>query len=628
MRIIDVINMAFPTGTVPRSDNDASEREINEHSVPPIPTDLFGICAILLERSGVYHSLMPGCKTLEDSPYAWYISDVEMLGAREAGKNWNKLTPYTSTGKPRSDRKKRKTVSGFETAVPPKVREWWDALMKASGEPLFFYRGPDGDLDPPEWWKAIFLMLITADEACAGIGLYSNAANAPSAVTWVDDILKVSEREDLKNSMSNATDKYGIQHRPLTDNAAFQLNPDIASVHPKTRTPKVGCTLRTLTHNLSLMPPRGQIGSYWVRSLSTHYGKPETDFNILMIPFPYMLDPDWFESSDLGSGDHLNERGKTWNWFDIKQEWLPKTNSEQKKFIEFVCELIKEAAKTRAIHCIAFPEYALNWKIFEQLARKIRDEFLTIEVLISGSSDNCKGDQGNYVMNALFYDGDKSEGDEKVRTYMVTSRAKHHRWRIDREQIETYGLETALDPDLIWWEHIPIAPRELHHVVFREGSIFTALICEDLARSDPCHRNLRAVGPNLLFVLLMDGPQLSNRWSARYSTGLTDDPGTSVLTLTSRGLIQSSNDIRAAAGETLDWSIGLFKDDVSASVSISCPPNFQASVMSLNVERVDETTFDGRKKKNALTWRQRPKSQEQVKLGTEHQHLVDKFTLL
>ena len=95
MKIIDVINMAFPAGTVPRSEADDAENEENMFSVPPIPTDLFGICAILLERSGVYHSLMPGCKSLEASPYAWYISDAEMVIARNAGKNWNRLTPYT-----------------------------------------------------------------------------------------------------------------------------------------------------------------------------------------------------------------------------------------------------------------------------------------------------------------------------------------------------------------------------------------------------------------------------------------------------------------------------------------------------------------------------------------------------
>jgi len=34
-----------------------------------------------------------------------------------------------------------------------------------------------------------------------------------------------------------------------------------------------------------------------------------------------------------------------------------------------------------------------------------------------------------------------------------------------------------------------------------------ALVCEDLARPDPVANIVRAVGPNLVIALLMDGPQ-------------------------------------------------------------------------------------------------------------------------
>jgi hypothetical protein len=39
----------------------------------------------------------------------------------------------------------------------------------------------------------------------------------------------------------------------------------------------------------------------------------------------------------------------------------------------------------------------------------------------------------------------------------------------------------------------------------------------------------------------MDGPQLPGRWSGKYATALAEDPGTSVLTLTSAGLVDRSN---------------------------------------------------------------------------------------
>ena len=47
---------------------------------------------------------------------------------------------------------------------------------------------------------------------------------------------------------------------------------------------------------------------------------------------------------------------------------------------------------------------------------------------------------------------------------------------------------------------------------------------------------LRAVGPNLIIALLADGPQIASRWPGRYAAAFADDPGSSVLTLTSAGM--------------------------------------------------------------------------------------------
>ena len=46
---------------------------------------------------------------------------------------------------------------------------------------------------------------------------------------------------------------------------------------------------------------------------------------------------------------------------------------------------------------------------------------------------------------------------------------------------------------------------------------WAVLICEDLARQEPAAELIRAVGSNLVIALLMDGPQLNNRWPARYA---------------------------------------------------------------------------------------------------------------
>jgi hypothetical protein len=46
---------------------------------------------------------------------------------------------------------------------------------------------------------------------------------------------------------------------------------------------------------------------------------------------------------------------------------------------------------------------------------------------------------------------------------------------------------------------------------------WSVLVCEDLARKDPAADLIRAVGPNLLIALLMDGPQLKSRWPGRWN---------------------------------------------------------------------------------------------------------------
>ncbi len=44
------------------------------------------------------------------------------------------------------------------------------------------------------------------------------------------------------------------------------------------------------------------------------------------------------------------------------------------------------------------------------------------------------------------------------------------------------------------------------------------------------------MGPNFVVCLLLDGPQLSNRWPGKYAAVLADDPGSSVLSLTALGM--------------------------------------------------------------------------------------------
>jgi hypothetical protein len=157
-----------------------------------------------------------------------------------------------------------------------------------------------------------------------------------------------------------------------------------------------------------------------------------------------------------------------------------------------------------------------------------------------------------------------------------------------------YRLEKQLNPARAWWEHIPIEDRTLNFVAFRPWLAMCALICEDLARPDPVGDVLRAVGPNLVIALLLDGPQLPNRWPSRYATVLADDPGCSVLTLTSSGMAQLSRPrYKRGCGENAK-TIASWKDVRGNTLAIDLKSG-DAAVLGIKIDRREEWTADGRK---------------------------------
>jgi hypothetical protein len=169
---------------------------------------------------------------------------------------------------------------------------------------------------------------------------------------------------------------------------------------------------------------------------------------------------------------------------------------------------------------------------------------------------------------------------------------KHHRWKLDAAQIRQYGLGTELDPRLEWWEHVAIERRSLAFVSMRPWLTVSALICEDLARQDPVAELVRAVGPNLVVALLMDAPQLASRWPARYATVLADDPGSSILTVTSLGMASLSRPLHVA---TRPRVVALWKDAYSGTpIEIELPVGKSAAILNITVRDLEEFTADGR----------------------------------
>src|SRR5439155_14804996 len=118
---------------------------------------------------------------------------------------------------------------------------------------------------------------------------------------------------------------------------------------------------------------------------------------------------------------------------------------------------------------------------------------------------------------------------------------------------------------------------ECYFFVFRPGAGLATLVCEDLARVEPVQTVIRAVGPNLLVVLLMDGPQIKGRWPTRYATVLADDPGSAVLTLTSLGMVRRS----VVPGEQELSQIALWKDPFGAVQELKLPRGSHALLLTI-----------------------------------------------
>jgi hypothetical protein len=102
------------------------------------------------------------------------------------------------------------------------------------------------------------------------------------------------------------------------------------------------------------------------------------------------------------------------------------------------------------------------------------------------------------------------------------------------------------------------------------------------------------VGHTLLIALLMDGPQLRGRWPSRYASVLAEDPGTSVLTLTSLGMAERSRPVLQETGNRAEpiRSIALWRDVESGEHEITLDAGENACVPSLVCRTRNEFSAD------------------------------------
>jgi hypothetical protein len=238
------------------------------------------------------------------------------------------------------------------------------------------------------------------------------------------------------------------------------------------------------------------------------------------------------------------------------------------------------------IDAIVFPELALHEGEEIEICTRTR----SVVIGGTGSGITREGNEGRNRAVVAFPIGP-----------MVTSsdQPKHHRWRLDQGQIRQYGLGGSLDPTRDWWECIELDLRVLNFYSMAPWLTLSVLICEDLARQDPVAELVRTVGPNLIIAPLLDGPQLAERWPARYATVLADDPGTSVLTLSSIGMVR----LCRPPGKPESRKIALWKDAISGvPIEIELAAGAIGVVLCVTRDFVEEWTADGRSDKKATAY--------------------------
>jgi len=234
-----------------------------------------------------------------------------------------------------------------------------------------------------------------------------------------------------------------------------------------------------------------------------------------------------------------------------------------------------------AVDAVLLPEAAVVPEEIPELERVLAQH--DVGVLIGGVREPATtGGFGRNYLHFAIRDGDRCHRFEQD---------KHHRWCLDDGQIRQYHLTRALDPAKLWWEAIDIRERALHVIDLGDGTTVSPLICEDLARLDEVADLTRAIGPSLVVALLLDGPQLAQRWPCRYTSVMADDPGCAALTLTSFGMATRSR----PSGKPRSRVVAHWNSPADGLHEIELAPRAGGVLVSAVVDEETVWTADGRR---------------------------------
>ena len=514
------------------------------------PPDLFALTSTVLRETGAYRlavsprrltygpALDEGKPVLRDEWFRWILHDCDV---------------------PRELAALRDSI--FSDPRLAKGAEPWQIIS------ILIERYTSTIIADPQSVEDLLRLHAYADMVCDGFGV----PVAPGATARSLD--ELDGRPDVHSEIHLAANMLLESTGTLS-----RLSKEFGTVLPKIRTAQRGLTLRSLSHYLT--HHRSEVDVRW-RTIPW-INQDQNTVNILAVPWPFHVEA----SAVKPCGYPLDNPDPRYAAF----EYDPGDPLD----IDCVIDLYREARKEATrVHVLVFPELALTRTDLNRLQAALEAESAENAPMIiagvrgtTGAGHAGAQARTNHVSLSVLFAG----------KWYDLSQHKHHRWTLDGPQIRQYALGGVLDASRKWWEAIDIPPRTLTFLAPNDWLTLCPLICEDLAQLEPVSEVIRGVGPTLVIALLMDGPQLPQRWSARYVGVLADDPGTSVLTLTSLGMASRS---RAAKGDATGRApesrvVSFWKDHVGGTETLELGPDGRAVLLTISAQRKVEYTADGR----------------------------------
>jgi len=500
------------------------------------PADLFAVTDVILERSEAYRFVFAPADGLHWPPdrFANWSEAVEA-----AGRQWTVW------------------VEDHDTAFPDLLREEWRVFRERVDQPLEeLAEGRDSRM-----CEAVLTLHAIADEACAGLGTAFDLPNGKGC------IYRARGRELLARTGSLA-----------------RIEPHHLRVLPKVRTPPNGTSLRSFSRYACVR--RSSVEAKWHRMPARRTG---TDprarhANLLLLPWPLRVRESDFRPL-AGSVHRLAK--EPFGLF----EFSPTENLD----LDLMGRVIEAALEeVDAVDVVLLPESAVAESDINDIEMLL--ESYGVSALITGvrqPSSEPGRLPGNWVHFGLSPRLEKAGPvtHSTSEQWFHIRQNKHHRWSLDERQIYQYHLGGALHPHVRWWEAVDVPRRAIHFIELGDEITMVCLVCEDLARIDDVGEIIRSVGPTVVVTPLLDGPQLNSRWAARYASVLADDPGSSVLTLSSFGMVQRCR----PHGRESSPVIALWKDPVRGMREIPLEPGAQGVLLTVCGDRTTRRSADGRR---------------------------------